>query len=409
MRSITIIGAGQAGLHLAVGLVDAGYDVRVVSNRTPEQIYNGRVTSSQCIFGQALAREAAVGLDCWAEECPPIDGIELSVSDGQGGKAIELSSRLDLPANSIDQRVKMPRWMKEFTARGGQLDIQAATVDDLEEYARSSDLVIVAAGKGDIADLFERDAARSPFDKPQRTVSVAYVTGVEPPTPYSVVSYGVIPGIGETFAMPGLTTSGRCEVIAVEGVLGGPLDVFEGVTDPGQHLESLKKVLETYLPWEAERCRDIQLTDDLGVLAGRFAPTVRKPIGVLPSGATVLGLADVVVLNDPITGQGSNNASKSAASYLASILEHGDRPFDAEFMTNTFDRYWDYAKYVTEWTNSFLVPPPPHVLELLGAAAASPRLARRYVNAFDEPRDFYNWFTDPDSARSYLEEVSQPA
>ena len=34
----------------------------------------------------------------------------------------------------------------------------------------------------------------------------------------------------------------------------------------------------------------------------------------------MLGLADVVVLNDPITGQGSNNASKCAASYLATIL-----------------------------------------------------------------------------------------
>ena len=33
-----------------------------------------------------------------------------------------------------------------------------ATVPDLERYAREYDLVIVAAGKGEVAQLFERDA-----------------------------------------------------------------------------------------------------------------------------------------------------------------------------------------------------------------------------------------------------------
>ena len=38
MRKILIVGAGQAGLQLANGLAQNGYDVTVVSNRTPEQI-----------------------------------------------------------------------------------------------------------------------------------------------------------------------------------------------------------------------------------------------------------------------------------------------------------------------------------------------------------------------------------
>jgi hypothetical protein len=63
---------------------------------------------------------------------------------------------------------------------------------------------------------------------------------------------------------------------------------------------------------EAERCRDIELTDGNGILAGRFAPTVRKPVAKLPSGRCIFGMADVVVLNNPITGQGSNNAAKCA-------------------------------------------------------------------------------------------------
>ncbi|MBF6370723.1 FAD-binding oxidoreductase, partial [Nocardia puris] len=137
------------------------------------------------------------------------------------------------------------------------------------------------------------------------------------------------------FVFPALTTTGPCEIMVMEGVPGGPMDCFDGVTDPQQHLELALGVVRTYLPWEAERCRELELTDDLGVLAGRFPPTVRRPVGVLPSGATVLGMADVVVLNDPVTGQGSNNAAKCASSYLASILEHGDRPFDRAFMQDT--------------------------------------------------------------------------
>ncbi|MGQ4615855.1 styrene monooxygenase/indole monooxygenase family protein [Nocardia sp. R7R-8] len=408
MRTITIVGAGQAGLQLGIGLVDAGYDVRIVSNRTAEEIGNGRITSSQCIFGGARAREASLGLDFW-NDAPDIDGIAVNVSDLQGGLATRYQSRLDLPAQSIDQRVKMPRWIEEFTTRGGHLEVREATIDDLEEYARSSDLVMVAAGKGDIAKMFERDAVRSTFDTPQRSVSATYLNGMLPTDGYTVISYGIVPGIGEYFAFPGITTSGPCHIMAMEAVPGGPMDVFMGVTDPQDHLDRVQKILNEFLPWEAERTRDAELTDDLGVLAGAFASTVRKPIGLLPSGATVLGLADVVVLNDPITGQGANNASKCAMSYLASILEHGDRPFDDEFKTTTFERYWDYARYPTAMTDFFLLPPPPHLLDALGAASTNPRVARRFVNGFDEPRDFCLTFTDADATAAYLQEAAATA
>ncbi|MBC2642617.1 MULTISPECIES: styrene monooxygenase/indole monooxygenase family protein [unclassified Rhodococcus (in: high G+C Gram-positive bacteria)] len=405
MRKITIVGAGQAGLQLAIGLVDAGYDVTVVSNRTPEQIREGKVMSSQCMFGGALARERAVGLDLWSEECPSVEGISFTVADS-GNKAFSWASRLDLPAQSVDQRVKMPLWLKEFESRGGSLVLQDAGIGDLEEFATDSDLVILAAGKGEIAKMFERDATRSVFDRPQRALALTYVNGMVPREEHSAVAFNMIPGVGEYFAFPALTTSGPCEIMVMEGVPGGPMDCWADVSTPEEHLAKSKWVVETFVPWEAERCADITLTDDNGILAGRFPPTVRKPIGVLPSGANILGLADVVVLNDPLTGQGSNNASKCAASYLASILEHGDRPFDAEFMTTTFERYWDYAQYVVSWTNALLSPPPEHVLKLLGAASTEPRIARRFANGFDDPRDFFHWFMTPESAAQYLAAVA---
>jgi 2-polyprenyl-6-methoxyphenol hydroxylase-like FAD-dependent oxidoreductase len=410
MSTFTIVGAGQAGLQLAFGLVQDGHDVTVISNRTPEDIRTGRVMSSQCTFDAALQHERDLGIDHWGAACPDIEGISLAVPapDGSGGKVIDWASRLDAPAQAVDQRLKYPAWMEELERQGGTIVVHEAEIPDLERYAEESDLVLVAAGKGDIARLFERDPSRSPYDAPQRALALTYVNGMTPRPEYSAVCFNLIPTVGEYFVFPALTTSGPCEIMVFEGVPGGPMDCWADVETPEQHLERSLWILETFLPWEAERNRSVELTDPNGILAGRFPPTVRRPVGELPSGALVLGLADAVVLNDPITGQGSNNASKAAASYLQSIREH-DGPFDGAFMEQAFARYWDYAQYVTTWTNALLAPPPPHVLELLGAGNEHPAVAHRFANGFNDPPDYFEWFMDPEKAQRYLGEVVSAA
>jgi len=408
MAKITIIGGGQSGLQLGVGLLQNGYDVTIVSDRTPEQVRDGRVTSSQCMFASALDNERALGLDFWEDTCPPVEGIALAVPHPEipGAKAIDWGARLDRVAQSVDQRVKFPRFMEHFAGSGGELVFHEATVDDLERYGAESDLVVVAAGKGEIARFFERDAERSQFDQPMRALALTYVTGMTPRPQFSAVCFNLIPGVGEYFVFPALTTSGPCEIMVFEGVPGGPMDCWSDVSTPAEHLAKSKWILETFLPWEAERCRAVELTDGLGILAGRFAPTVRRPIGWLASGRPVLGMADAVLLNDPITGQGSNNASKGAAVYLQSILERGEGPFDAIWMQETFERLWSYAEKVVGWTNALLLPPPPHVLQVLGAAGQYPAVAHRFANGFDNPPEYYDWFMAPDKAEAYLAEVA---
>lgn len=408
MAKITIIGGGQSGLQLGIGLLQNGYDVTIVSDRTPEQISGGRVTSSQCMFSNALDHERALGINFWDDTCPPVEGIALAVPHPEipGAKAIDWGARLDRIAQSVDQRVKFPRWLEHFTANGGELVFHEANLDDLEKYAADSDLVVVAAGKGAIAQFFERDAERSQFDQPMRALALTYVTGMTPRLEFSAVCFNIIPGVGEYFVFPALTTSGACEIMVFEGVPGGPMDCWGDVTTPAEHLAKSKWILETFMPWEGERCRAVELTDDLGILSGRFAPTVRKPVGLLPSGHPVLGMADAVLLNDPITGQGSNNASKGAAIYLQSILERGEGPFDAIWMQETFEQLWAYAEKVVGWTNALLTPPPPHVLNVLGAAGQFPAVAHRFANGFDNPPEFYDWFMDPGKAEAYLAEVA---
>jgi 2-polyprenyl-6-methoxyphenol hydroxylase-like FAD-dependent oxidoreductase len=405
MSKILIVGAGQAGLQLALGLVRDGHDVTVVSNRTPDDLRTGRVMSSQCMFDAALQHERDLGIDYWADECPDVEGISMAAPAPDGGKMMDWAARLDAPARSVDQRLKMPVWIEELEKQGGKIVLHDATIPDLEQYARDNDLVIVAAGKGEVAQLFERDASRSPYGAPQRALALTYVTGMTPRPEFSAVCFNLIPTVGEYFVFPALTTSGICEIMVFEGIPGGPMDCWGDVTTPEEHLAKSRWILETFLPWEAERCRDIELTDDNGILAGRFPPTVRNPVGELPSGALVLALADAVVLNDPITGQGSNNASHSAALYHASIREHGDAQYDRAFMEQAFQRYWDYAQYVTTWTNAMLGPPPRHVLDLLVAGNDNHEIAHRFVNGFNDPRDYFEWFMEPDKASRYLTEV----
>jgi hypothetical protein len=292
--------------------------------------------------------------------------------------------------------------MEEFAKRGGKVVIQDAGVQELEEYAKNNDLVIVASGKGEIARLFETDAANTPYSTPMRALALTYVKNMVPREKFTAVAFNLIPGIGEYFVFPALTTTGACEIMVFEGVPGGPMDCWGDVKTPAQHLQRSKEILQKFLPWEADRCRSIELTDDMGILAGKFAPTVRKPVCKLPSGRLALGMADVVVLNDPITGQGSNTASKAAKVYMARITERGDKAFDAAWMQETFNAFWTYAQWVVKWTNTLLTPPPPHILQLMGAASQIPALASRIANGFNNPPDYSPWWFDANEAQKLI-------
>jgi flavin reductase (DIM6/NTAB) family NADH-FMN oxidoreductase RutF/flavin-dependent dehydrogenase len=402
MKRIAIIGAGQSGLQLALGLLNAGYEVTLVSDRSAEEIRSGRVMSSQCMFDSALQTERDLKLNLWEQECPRVEAISFTVPGAHREKIIDWSARLDHFAQAVDQRIKMPQWMAQFQRNGGELVIDEAQVSDLDSYAQQNDLTIVATGKGTLGRLFERDASRSPYESPQRVLALTYVKGMIPRASGSAVCFNLIPGVGEYFVFPALTDAGLCEIMVFEGVPGGPMDCWIDVSSPEQHLAKSKWILETYLPWEAERCANIELTDAQGILTGSLTPIVRKPVAVLPSGRMVLGLADAVVLNDPITGQGSNSAAKSADIYLKCIVERNDGPADREWMEQTFDRYWTgYARWVTEWTN-LLLKPAPHVFQIMESAGRLPNVAEAIVNGFDDPRSLFPWFMQPADAESYL-------
>src|SRR5581483_7664939 len=162
MRSIAIVGGGQSGLQLALGLLGhGGYEVTVVTDRTPQEVHDGRIMSSQFQFDDALNTERRLGIAFWEDECPKTEAIAFNLAGPDGQVALSWAAKLEEPGMSVDQRVKFPRWMNEVERRGGKLEIRAVGVDELEQLAAAHDLVVVASGKGEIGRLFERDAERS--------------------------------------------------------------------------------------------------------------------------------------------------------------------------------------------------------------------------------------------------------
>jgi 2-polyprenyl-6-methoxyphenol hydroxylase-like FAD-dependent oxidoreductase len=411
MRRVLVVGAGQSGLQLTLSLIaEEDYDVTLVTARTADDIRDGSPMSTQGMFQQALETERAYGLNLWDDTAPAYDGLHITLSAPPGTLALSIDAPLDFPGQSVDQRLKMSTWLNLAASRGATIIHQAVSLEDLDRYTSSGeyDLVIVAAGKGDLVGAFARDAARSPFTSPQRSLAFTYVNALEPdpnwPTPH--IGFNAVPGLGELFVIPALTGTGPSDILFWEGVPGGPIDVFTPGMNPADQLTRTLELAAQYVPWVHERAEKADLTDAHATLAGRLTPTVRKPVAHLPSGGIALGMADVVVLNDPITGQGSNTAAKCSAAYLSAILTRGDEPFDETWMTTTFETFWtSTAQAATDWTNAMLQPLPEHVQMLLGTAAGIPTVARRFANGFSDPTDYADWFMTPQAAQNYLENL----
>ncbi|NMO55228.1 oxygenase [Actinoplanes sp. TBRC 11911] len=403
-RRIAIVGAGQSGLLLGLGLRANGYDVTIVADKRAEEVRSGPLLSSQLVFGPAIALERQLGVHFWPGDVAAVTEISFTaaVAPGAPEPAIAWSAGLAAPAQGVDQRLKVAAWMTEYTRRGGEIRYQKATLDDIEGFAREFDLVVVAAGRGpQFERLFPRDDALSPYRQAQRFVAALQMrVPDDDPIPASL-RFSQSPA-GEVGIIPALTVEGRALGMGLFAVPGGPMDVWDGVSDTEQHFELVRKLLRDQFPWRAEI---IERAEPLSSLRGRITPTVRHPVGTLPSGAKVLALGDTAVTNDPLAGQGANLAAYAARSYASVILEQGDRAFDEGFMRASFARFWTVGRYATRFSNDLLAPPAAHMPALFQTAQVVPEVARRFVGVFENPATYTEWATDGTAAMRYLEEA----
>lgn len=416
MRSITIVGAGLSGLLLGIGLLKHGYDVTIVSDRTPEQIRNGFLPSSAGISPDAQDFERELDLAFWDSVVSPTTGVQFDVLMPDGHLLLAVGGPWNPQRKNwqaVDLRLKCGRWSQEFQKRGGRFVVKPAELADLEAYSAASDLTIVAAGKGEIARLFERDAERSVLTEAQRRLAMVVMDGHRgwaEMAGFDCLYFESHAGVGEIFGSHFLNTTERDAIfLTFEGVPGGPIDRFGDVSSPEEALARAKEVLMEVSPRQYELARDAVLADPRGAIWGSITPVVRRPVGTLPSGAHLLGIGDVLSLKDPIAGQGANSAVKGARHYLHRILERGGESFDPEWMADVWETFWmKYERYAYEFSRSLMEPPSDFRLELMVAATKSDGLAAKMFGNFSDPPNAFPWFFDADEAARVLNSPEAP-
>ncbi len=392
-KTIAIIGAGQAGLLLAAKLLNVGYDVTLYSEKTPHEIRHGYVTSSQGLFASSLAMEREAGLNCFEQAVPDNTTISFTTADPEHHTKLNAwKGHTDSCYQAVDQRVKFSRWLDVLEQRGLKVNYQSVSKQACEKLVDDYDLVVVCTGKGELSRLFKRDEAKSYHQKPPRKLTLLYVHGLLGGDNSSGVAANFIPGVGEYFVMPGLTLSGRCHMMLFEAVPGGAFDCWDECDNNEAMLAKAKELLKEYLPWEYERCLGgITLTDEKAVIHGEFTPEIREPIATIKPGKAIFGLGDAVMLNDPITGQGGNNATRSVQIVFDEILKHQGKAFDTQWMQQTSDKCWEKNAFIIAWTNSFFEPPTEAAMYLMTQAQRHQEIADKLANAFDNPNTLAGW------------------
>ncbi|MEU2974312.1 styrene monooxygenase/indole monooxygenase family protein [Nocardiopsis alba] len=413
MRKILIVGAGHAGLHLAHGLLTHGYDVTVITGQSSPEIRTGKPSISQFTLPTALEYERAFDLDLWSALSPQIREQKLFLyRDGQEVTSLTGSSHAGNSYSlSVDRRVKMADWLEFFEDRGGKVVIHGVTVTDLDYFSRMFDLIIVAVGHGELGQLFDDDDSRFSGTR-QRAIAQAYMYDVWP-DPGENENLGwsaVTEEAGNIIFIPILSQEGPCHSLLMVDKKGGPMDAWPDRPGPEEQLRRMKDLLRKYAPDFFERIRDAVLIDGRSTLVEDLTPQVRNPVGRLPSGGRVLGMADVVVTMDPFVGQTWNNSTRCAQTYLESILDQGDQPFDEEFLLKTFDRFWEFGRDNQQWADFASSmwerdDLPEHVANVMIHASQYREVADRWIQGWDQPSDYKSWLFDPEAAQRYLADV----
>jgi CDP-diacylglycerol pyrophosphatase len=282
-RRIAIVGSGQAGLQLGIELLAQNYAVTLVTDKTGDEVAAGQILATPALFRQGQEYERSLAIDYWDDPVFPNTEVALDIRDG-GKELLAIEGSFAHPAKLVDLRLKHPRWLAEFAARGGNVVIKRVDVNDLDALAADHDLLVVATGRFNTS-LFERDLERSIWSGPLRRLRVAILHA--PELDHWIFSF--VPGVGELCAAPALALGGRPrQTVLVWGIPGGEFDFADGKGGEDT-ARGIKAAFQRHKPDHYEAIADRPLIDANAWLAGAVAPVVRKPVGRLGEAVRTAG------------------------------------------------------------------------------------------------------------------------
>lgn len=398
----------------------AGHEVTLYTDRSASHwLDESRPTGAASRFDIALGYERELGLAHWESAAPKSNGIHLTFCPSLGNRMVTLNGLFANYFQTIDVRLQSHRWMVDFEAAGGRVVIGSIDLDRLDAIAAQNDLVLVAGGRGALAELFPRNARRSVYTAAQRKLTMMIVTGAEGACdgpPFEAVKIHLLAQHGEVFWLPyhhkdhGLTV-----VMLFEAKAGSAMDRFDGCRSGAEVVAMAKTVLAELIPWDHQWARHMELADRNGWLMGSVQPTIREPFGRLPSGRVVMPIGDTAMSLDPIGGQGANLGVKLVRHLAQVIAADPEVTFDAAWMVRTFDAFWaDHGAPTVTFNNALLEPLTPAGRLLLISQHGSTgegnspkqRIANAIVENFADPRGFTDAFMDRRVAQRRIAELT---
>ncbi len=410
MSSIGIIGAGIAGMHLALKLQRNQVDAVVYNALDADGLAESRMFNAPTHFAPLLARERELDVTPWQELALYTESIYIHAYMEAG--VLDFRGDFARPALGIDHRIHSPALMNAFAERGGKVEIRAIGLDDIDELAAKHDLLIVSTGRAGLRQLFHKIDAHSMYDKPQRWLTSAIYRGVSfaDPTGVSIL----LTPHGEIVMTPFYTMEGRRAVITFEGLYGGafePLGHMDYGADPKKFERTILDTLRAHAPAALDRIdeKEFAVTRPQDVLQGGVTPAVRRAFAEVAGGNMAFALGDTHVTNDPLTGQGANMASLSAWMMADAIIAARveGRPLDRAFCAGAEAAIWQQISAASQWTNAWLMPgpPPPHMVQLLQAAATNQRVADGFIGNFLHPQQQWDILSHPAHTARYIESM----
>jgi 2-polyprenyl-6-methoxyphenol hydroxylase-like FAD-dependent oxidoreductase len=221
------------------------------------------------------------------------------------------------------------------------------------------------------------------------------------------MNYGVhiAPGAGELIDAPINAIDGPRPSLSFEAIPGGPLEPLVRRSyerDPAGFNQEVLRVLRDHFPTVHARVTpsEFGVIGPLDILQGAIRPCVRRPYAALPDGRWAVAIGDAHATHDPVAAQGVNAASASAFILGEQIREAGI--FDERFCSEVEARLWAYGKDVTAWAISVLEPPPPHVRDLMTAAATHQPLADHIASNYGHPHRAWDDIRTPERTAALM-------
>ncbi len=401
MSEVGIVGAGTAGLHLALFLQAHGLEPTLYAERTADDVRGGRLPNTVVHNHRTRAREREIGANLWDESGVDVEGHWYQVPHDPAW--LDFGGYFSRPSVAVDYRVYQPALMELFEGRGGNVEVGTVDLDGLDDLARRHDLLVVCTGRGALRDLFPPIPGRSPFTSPPRLLTGGIYRGIaDAGAPHHVV-LSLLGSIGEVINAPILTRDGVFEFLLFECVPDGdlePLATTPYAEDPQAHDRLTLENVRRYAPRVAERVddRDFGVIDPTSIIQGAILPAVRQSFVQLEDGTYVIALGDAHVQIDPVCGQGANAASLAAFALGETILEGG--AFDGAFCRRVDDRRLTGVLAPFEFTN-FMLAPQPQLFDVIGPMSENPALADDFTEGFTDPARHLEHFASPEAAAAY--------